>query len=451
MTGRDRPFKRGRADDIFFTPPEDDATGSYLRVALRSGRPLKGKGWPWIQACIRGILGGTEKVDKASLLSDGSLLVRTKTQRQTEKLLKATLFGEEECEVVRDSKLNQSRGTIHAYDLVELSESEIASWLVEFGVVSAKRFTKKKDGMTEPTPTVLLTFDKPVCPKKLELDYVTYHVNQYVPNPLMCFGCGRFGHPEVKCTREKVCLTCGKKAHEGECQPWCLNCEKPGHSCTSKECEVWTKEKEICRIKTEQDVSYPQARKMYADTHTSAPTNARSFATVVRHPSVMSKQEEELRDKVTNLETKMNEMLTLMKDLLTNRTMVKENTDLPTPENEHGSVTNSTDERHVTSDEMIVVMDSDRQSDHASEAMDKEGLENQTQSAPDSADSDHPSRQLPEKPGKWKTVGKTKVADKHQHKVLSDEDITPSPVLNRPSRSMERTKKAYQRRSWTDR
>ena len=217
------------------------------------------------------------------------------------------------------------------------------------------------------------------------------------------------------------------------------------------------KEREICRIKTEQDVSYPRPGKCMM-THTPQPLPMPApFATVVRHPGVMSKQEEELRDKVTNLETKMNEMLTLMKDLLTNRTIsgVKENSDLPTPENEHGSVTNPTGERHETSDEMIMVSvtDSDQHCDHASEAMDNEGLENRPQSAPlpDNAGSDPTPRQMPGKLGKWKTVGKTKVADKYQHKALSDDDITPSPVLNRPSRSVERTKRTHRRKSWTDR
>ena len=457
MTGRERPLKRGRADELFFDSSDPDETGAYLKVALRSGKPLKSRGWPWIQACIRGILVGPEKVEKASLLADGSLLVRTKTQRQTEKFLKATHFGEEECEVVRDSKLNQSRGTVHAYDLMELSDSEVVGWLKDFGVVGAKRFTRKTNGMTENTPTILLTFDRPICPKKLELDYITYHVNQYVPNPLMCFKCGRFGHPEVRCTREKICLRCGKKAHEGECELWCVNCEKPGHACSARECEVWMKEKEICRIKTEQDVSYPQARKLYDDTHPSAPTNLRSFASVVRQSSVMNKQEEELRDKVERLETKVSEMITLMKELLSNHHAAKDkesDASLSTETHKQGAVTDDlTRDRPLTNTadggEMIMVLDSDQHCDHACEGMGNED-DPQTQAVSEAVVGSAPSlKQGPGKAGQWRST-KTKTFDKHQNKVLSDEDITPSPVLNRPSRSLERTKRNNQRRSWAD-
>ena len=203
MDGPTRPVKRVRQDESFFAQQSTDL-GSFLRVALKSGKPFRSKGWPWVQVGVRGILGGVEKVEKAVLLADGCLLVKTKNQKQTEKFLKATFFGEEECEVVRDSKLNQSKGVIFAHDLIDLSEEEVVGWLREFGVVGANRLTRKNDGKEENTPTLLLTFNRPTCPTKMELDYITYHVKLHIPNPLMCFGCGQFGHPELGCKKDKV-------------------------------------------------------------------------------------------------------------------------------------------------------------------------------------------------------------------------------------------------------
>ena len=77
----------------------------------------------------KGDPGGKEKVTKANFQSNGKLLVKTKDAAQTEKLLKARWFGDEECTVEKDKKLNQSRGTIFAYDLLDLSEEEIVGWL----------------------------------------------------------------------------------------------------------------------------------------------------------------------------------------------------------------------------------------------------------------------------------------------------------------------------------
>ena len=68
-----------------------------------------------------------------------------------------------------DQQLNQSCETIRAFDLVDLSESEIVGWLGEFGVVLAKRFKRKVGNQVDNTPTLLLTFDRPPCPKRLEL------------------------------------------------------------------------------------------------------------------------------------------------------------------------------------------------------------------------------------------------------------------------------------------
>ena len=53
----------------FWDDGEDN--GTYLTVKLMSGKSLKEKGWPWVQQCIRGILGGHDTVAKASFLTDG--------------------------------------------------------------------------------------------------------------------------------------------------------------------------------------------------------------------------------------------------------------------------------------------------------------------------------------------------------------------------------------------
>ena len=157
-----RAIKRTRADDRIenFWDMNQSDTGTYLTVKLRHGKTLKGRGWPYIQQCVRGIL-GDQKLQKASFQGDGSLLVKTASDKQTEKLLKATVFGAEACDIQRDDRLNKSRGTIHAFDLIELTEDEVVGWLKDFGVVAAKRFTRRVDGLTENTPTILLTFNKP--------------------------------------------------------------------------------------------------------------------------------------------------------------------------------------------------------------------------------------------------------------------------------------------------
>ena len=250
---------------------------------------------------------------KASFLSDGRLLVKTKDTLQTEKLQKARWFGDEECLVERDQRLNQSRGTIHAVDLMDLSESEIVGWLGEFGVVSAKRFTRKVGGQVEKTPTLLLTFDRPSCPKRLEFDYVVYQVRQHIPNPLICLNCGKYGHIQARCRVEALCLHCGGPKHEGTCEAKCINCGESGHDCMSRQCSAWIKEKDICRIKVTKDISYPHARRVYDQEHQTPAL--RPYASVVR-TSAETGSHESLQVRVGNIEQKLDRMVTLLDKLL---------------------------------------------------------------------------------------------------------------------------------------
>ena len=307
--------KRPRGEDItesFLS--NHHGTGSYLKITLTGGKTLKSCGWPWVQTGLRTIL-GKDKVDKASFLRDGSLLVKTKDSAQSEKLLSTDHFMGEACEITRDSRLNSSRGTIRAFDLQYLSDEDIVRWLGEFGVVKARHFTRWVNGKAEPTPNILLTFDMPSCPDKIQLDYVMYEVRKFIPNPLMCLNCGLYGHREDKCTKPKRCLECGETVHEGNCTQKCLSCGSSEHSCRSRKCPRWLKEKEICTLKVEQEVSYAEARRIYESTHKPPPL-LNSFSEVVRIPSLSEAREESaLRDKVDRLERKLDNMTKLEKKL----------------------------------------------------------------------------------------------------------------------------------------
>ena len=305
--GGHRP-KRQRGEDVtenFFR--NNAETGSYLNLALTEGKSLKSRGWPWVQTGLRNIL-DKGKVDKATFLRDGSLLLKTKDVLQTEKLLSTDRFMNEACKVSRNEKMNSSKGTIHAFDLLDLTEEEIVHWLKEFGVTGAKRFTRWVGGRTEPTPTVLLTFNVPSCPDRIQLDYITYHVKKHIPNPLLCFNCGQYGHPESRCTNKKRCLDCGGEEHhdEGGCARKCLSCGDTGHTCRSRDCPRWQKEKEICKLKVEHEISYAEARKQYETSH--QPPLLHPYSEVVRVPTPTGKKESELRDKVDKLEGKIGKL-----------------------------------------------------------------------------------------------------------------------------------------------
>ena len=149
------------------------------------------------------------------------------------------------------------------------TEENIAEYLQGQGVTYVKRFKIRRNNELVNTNTLLLTFNTVVPSKSLKIFYQIIPVEVYVPNPLRCFNCQRFGHHESNCPAEQgsVCEKCGtgNKDHESsKCQKpaKCVNCQG-NHLSRSSDCEVWKKEKEIMKIKVTQRLTYLEARKVY--------------------------------------------------------------------------------------------------------------------------------------------------------------------------------------------
>ena len=103
-----------------------------------------------------------------------------------------------------------------------------------------------------PTNTLFLTFGSPELPKEITVGYLKEKVDLFVPNPMRCFNCNKFGHTSQHCKVAAKCTGCGKDKHEGQCEgpKLCSNCNGP-HASSAKDCPVWQKEKEIQCIHVE--------------------------------------------------------------------------------------------------------------------------------------------------------------------------------------------------------
>ena len=233
-------------------------------------------------AVEKSILGRYGTVKQVKKMKDGCLLIEAKTNIQAQLLLDTYKFLDIEVDAEAHRSLNTSKGVIGDYhkDLQHMSDEEIQKELSSQGVKHVSRFILKKDGKEIKTNTLFVTFDLSSPPEKLKLGYYIVDVQRYIPNPLRCFNCQKFGHSKKFCKNQLACWKCGAEGHDGsDCTAEttsCLNC-KGNHCASSKSCPVWIQEKEIQRIKTEKCLSYGDARRLFTSS-VSSPSSSSSSA-----------------------------------------------------------------------------------------------------------------------------------------------------------------------------
>ena len=114
------------------------------------------------------------------------------------------------------------------------------------------------------TNSIILTFGVQTLPDFIRVCYQKIKVRPYIPNPLRCFKCQKFGHHQSMCRVDPICAKCSLPSHgESPCTGAvkCSNC-LGDHPSYSPVCPKWREEKEVCRIKVTNNVTYPEARKL---------------------------------------------------------------------------------------------------------------------------------------------------------------------------------------------
>lgn len=197
-------------------------------------------------------------------LRNGNLLVKTKNNSGAEKLLSMTsLGGIVGVSVKIHPTLNQSKGVITCRDLLYESEENITNALAKQHVISTQRIKRKIDGNLIDTHSLILTFRTPDIPDTIQAAFYNLKVRPYIPSPLRCTNCQRFGHSRGRCRTERICSKCALPANHDECtNKKCVNCNNLHYSFDRK-CPRYIEESEITKIKTIYRLTYPEAKKQY--------------------------------------------------------------------------------------------------------------------------------------------------------------------------------------------
>ena len=122
------------------------------------------------------------------------------------------LFVDRKIKVSAHKTLNTSKGVIRCRELADTSEDEIVDGLKSQGVIEVHRVTRKQGDTKVPTHTFFLTFAVPKLPESIKIGFLHVKVSLFVPSPLRCFKCQKFGHSQGRCRNEAVCERCGHQS-----------------------------------------------------------------------------------------------------------------------------------------------------------------------------------------------------------------------------------------------
>ena len=218
-----------------------------------------------IQKTIYAHIGEPKSIRK---LKSGNILVEITRKAQSQEILTLDKILTVAVTVAPHRYLNSSKGVVKCRDqaLFEMDVDDICEELRDQNVVNVERISFRKDNTRIYTHTYILTFGQTVLPKFVKLAYHRCKVDLYIPNPVRCHECQKYGHGKASCrSRYQVCAYCSGRGHDitacsKEGPPKCPSCGED-HSALDKSCSVWLREKEIVRIKYTENISFPEARK----------------------------------------------------------------------------------------------------------------------------------------------------------------------------------------------
>lgn len=231
-----------------------------------------------------------------------SYVLKVRSTTQATKLMKlTTLIDGTGVKVTEHPTLNISRCVVNCRAVMDLADKILEEELFEQGVRGFRRITKRVGKDNVNTSTLILTIAGTVIPAHIDFGYIRCKTRPYFPAPMQCYNCWGFGHTSKRCQQSHAtCGTCSKdhtidKENPCQAEVYCKRCDRHSHSLASRKCPVYGNENEIQKIRVNQGISYPAARRLFEQAN-----NQHTFSSV----TVASKDQQ-----IADLSSKVDKLL----------------------------------------------------------------------------------------------------------------------------------------------
>ena len=181
-------------------------------------------------------------------IKDKEWLIETTTKLQSENLLTMTEIEHTKVEVSKHATMNSIKGTV-VLPKYEGDDEEIDKKLVleclqmryeNVEDLDLYNIPSKKQE-SSPIRIARIKFKGQELPSKIIIFGQNREVRPFVPTPMQCKNCSKYGHTAKRCLNDTICAYCASSEHKTRWNcgpPKCTNCGKDHHA-RSKECPFY--------------------------------------------------------------------------------------------------------------------------------------------------------------------------------------------------------------------
>jgi hypothetical protein len=131
-------------------------------------------------------------------------------------------------------------------------------------VIDARRLKITRNKERSDSLSVMIHFDEEKLPERVYVGFLSYVVRPFIPPPLRCFKCQKYGHVAAVCRGRQRCAKCGGEHEYGNCEegvkPKCCNCGGE-HSAGYGGCQVRRNAVKVQNVKITEGLTYAEAIK----------------------------------------------------------------------------------------------------------------------------------------------------------------------------------------------